>query len=75
MDRERLAFGLAVAAIVIVPGLSAALMHSLGYGTLGSVTWVLGYGAGVLAIWYAWIRPLDLRPPTSGSVEESERDG
>lgn len=74
-NREKLAFGVALAAIVVVPGLSAALVHSLGYETLGTVTWVVGYGSGVLTIWYVWIRPLDLHSPAGSSVEETDRDG
>ena len=73
-NREKLAFGLALVAIVVVPGLSAALLHSQGYSDLGSFTWVVGYGSGILAIWYIWIRPLDIRAP-AGAGEESERDG
>lgn len=74
-DREKVAFGLAIAAIVIVPGLSAAAINALGYPTLGTVIWVFGYGSGILTVWYVWIRPLDLRAPTSDVADDPERDG
>lgn len=73
-NREKLAFGLVLAAIVVVPGLATAVINSLGYSTLGSITWVIGYGSGVFAIWFVWLRPLDLRGPSGGSVEDAERD-
>lgn len=71
-NRETFAFGLALVAVVIVPGLTSAVVHSLGFSTLGTLTWMVGYGSGVLAIWYLWIRPLDLRPPTG---EDPDHDG
>lgn len=73
-NRDKLAFGLVLAAVVIVPGLGSAIIHSLGFPTLGTITWMIGYGSGVIAIWYVWIRPLDLRPPTSNPPEDSDGD-
>lgn len=69
-DREKLAFGLALVAAIVVPGLGAAAIHSQGYSTLGTATWVIGYGSGIVAIWYVWFRPLDLRGPTSGQADD-----
>ena len=71
-NRDRLAFGLALAAIVVVPGLSAAVIHSQGYSTLGTFTWVIGYGSGIVAIWYIWFRPLDLRGPNADVAEDAD---
>lgn len=73
-NREKLAFGLAVAAVVIVPGLASWVIHSLGHSTLGTITWMIGYGSGIIAMWYIWIRPLDLRPPSGRPPEDSESD-
>ena len=73
-NRDRLAFGLALVAIVVVPGLSAAFIHSQGYSTLGSFTWVIGYGSGIVAIWYVWIRPLDLGRSEGRTTEDAGRE-
>ena len=73
-NRDRLAFGLALVAIVLVPGLSAAFIHSQGYSTLGSFTWMIGYGSGVVAIWYVWIRPLDLGGSGADGAEDSDSE-
>lgn len=63
--------GLAVAAVVVVmPALIARFLTSLGYPSAGSVTWAVGYGAGVVFLWYIWIRPLDISAPEG--VEQSD---
>lgn len=73
--RERLAFGLALATVVVVPGLAAAALTSLGRETLGSVAWALGYGGGALLVWYLWLRPLDLTgPDVAAGAEDEEAD-
>lgn len=61
--RNGVAFGLTVATIVVVPGLAAALLTSMGYGTVGTVVWTIGFGGGVLFVWYRWLRPIDLTGP------------
>lgn len=55
---------------VVVPGVVNYALVQSGFGTLGTVIWVLGYGVGVLALWYVWLRPLDL----SGPEESDPRD-
>jgi hypothetical protein len=68
--RDKIAFGLTVIAVVVIPGLANAALSQIGYGTLGSVVWAVGYGSGALFIWYAYIRPLDIRAPESVEAEE-----
>ena len=52
----------------------------LGYDTLGSIVFVLGYGGMVFVIWFVWIRPLDITGPTgnagvdAGEPEEGDAD-
>lgn len=58
--RNKIAFGLAVATVVIVPGLAKYVLTAVGYGLVGTAVWAIGYGGGALAIWYLWIRPLEL---------------
>ena len=61
--RNKIAFGLAFATVVIVPGLAKYALTSMGYGTIGSAVWALGYGIGAIAMWAIWIKPLDLTGP------------
>jgi len=68
--RDKIAFGLTLVAVIVIPGLANAALSQLGYGTLGSVVWAVGYGTGALFIWYAYVRPLDIRAPESVETEE-----
>lgn len=58
---EKLRFGAMLAAGVVVPGLADYALNAAGYPTLGSVVWATGYATAMVALWYVWIRPLDLR--------------
>lgn len=44
-------------------GIVRRLLGELGYDALGAVVFVLGYGGMVVAIWYGWIRPMDITGP------------
>ncbi|SFR94215.1 hypothetical protein SAMN05216559_1474 [Halomicrobium zhouii] len=68
--RDKIAFGLTLVAIIVIPGVANAVLSQAGYGTLGSVVWAVGYGSGALFIWYAYIRPLNIRAPESVETEE-----
>lgn len=72
--RNKVAFGLAFATVVIVPGLANYVLSGLGYGLLGSLLWALGYGAGAVAMWAIWIRPLDLTGPDGAAGAEPGED-
>jgi len=74
VGRERLVFGLALATIVVVPGLAAAVLTSLGRDALASVGWALGYGGGAVLLWYRWLRPLDLTGPDAAAESEDGGD-
>ncbi|MFC6975729.1 hypothetical protein ACFQL1_15380 [Halomicroarcula sp. GCM10025709] len=73
---ESIALGATIAAVIIVPGLANGFLSTLGYPAVGSLVWALGYGLGVVLIWYEWIRPLDITGPEGVglSEEESSRD-
>jgi hypothetical protein len=76
MNRNNaLALGATIAAVVIVPGLANGLLSQAGYSLIGSAIWALGYGFGVIGIWYVWIRPLDITGPagTRGGDEPDEQ--
>lgn len=69
---DTLALGLTIAAVVIVPGLANGFLSGAGYPLVGSAIWALGYGLGVVFIWYEWIRPLDITGPEGVRVDEEE---
>ena len=71
MNRDdTLVLGLTIAAVVIVPGLANGFLSGAGYPLVGSAVWALGYGLGVIFIWYEWIRPLDITGPKGSGLDE-----
>ena len=58
---------LLVAAILLVgiagSGLARRALGELGYNDLGALVYIIGYGGMVVALWYGWIRPMDLTGP------------
>lgn len=68
--RDKIAFGLTLVAVVVLPGLANAALAELGYDTIGSVVWAVGYGSGALFVWYVWIRPLDITGPDGAETGE-----
>ncbi|MDS0283022.1 hypothetical protein [Haloarcula onubensis] len=64
--------GVTIAAVVIVPGLANGFLSQMGYPWVGSAVWAMGYGLGVVFIWYEWIRPLDITGPEGVGYEEDE---
>ncbi len=69
---EIIVLGLTVAAVVIVPGLANGLLSQWGYPWVGSAVWAMGYGLGVVFIWYEWIRPLDITGPEGVGYEDDD---
>lgn len=63
MDRGDVTLALALLVGVALTGQVTGLLRSAGLQVAGSAVWILGYGSIVLAAWYVWIRPLDLRAP------------
>ncbi|WP_135852977.1 hypothetical protein [Halorussus salinus] len=61
---EKLRFGAALAAGVILPGFLKYAFTTIGYARLGTAVWVSGYLTAILVVWYVWIRPLDLQGAT-----------
>lgn len=68
--RDKIALGLTLAAVIVIPGLANAALSNLGYGALGSLVWAVGYGSGALFVWYVYVRPLDIRAPEGVETEE-----
>jgi hypothetical protein len=71
---DTLVLGLTIAAVVIVPGLANGFLSQAGYPWVGSAVWALGYGLGVVYIWYVWIRPIDITGPTGVGGADEDRD-
>ena len=69
---DTIALGLTIAAVVIVPGLANGFLSQLGYPWVGSAVWAMGYGLGVVFIWYEWIRPIDITGPKGVRTDEEE---
>ena len=70
-------FALTLAAVILIPGFADYALASAGYKTLAGIVWTAGYGFGILAMWYRWIRPLDLTGPSGDqttAVEDSHQD-
>ncbi|SDY40494.1 hypothetical protein [Halobellus clavatus] len=44
-------------------GIVRRSLGELGYNALGELVFVLGYGGMVFAVWYGWIRPMDISGP------------
>ncbi|MFC7075834.1 hypothetical protein [Haloarcula halophila] len=72
---DSIALGVAIAAVVVVPGLANGFLNALGFPTVGSLVWALGYGLGVVFVWSEWIRPLDITGPEGVSLSEDESTG
>lgn len=73
LTRDNVALVALLLAGVVGSGLMRYWFGRLGMPTLGTIVFVLGYGAMVAAAWYGWVRPLDLTGPgneNAGDVEE-----
>jgi len=61
---SRLLLLLVAIAGVVLPGIGNYGFGQAGYATLGTVVWAGGYGLTAIAIWYYWIRPMDISGPS-----------
>lgn len=54
----------AIAAVgIAVSGIADYLLTTSGHVGLGRLAWTVGFGVTVLAVWYVWLRPMDLSGP------------
>lgn len=73
MARSKRAISAAIlVGAIVVPGVINYVLVRNGLGTLGTVVWALGYGTGILALWYVWLRPLDLSGPGASEMRNAE---
>jgi hypothetical protein len=63
LTRDKLLLAALLFVGVAGSGIARRLLGKLGYDNVGAVVFVLGYGGMVVAIWYVWIRPMDLTGP------------
>ncbi|WP_225307782.1 MULTISPECIES: hypothetical protein [unclassified Haloarcula] len=73
-SQDTVVLTLTVVAAIILPGLANWGFSTLGYPWVGSTVWALGYGLGVVFIWYEWVRPLDITGPEGVSRSEDSSD-
>lgn len=73
-SQDAVVLALTVVLVVVIPGLANWGFSTLGYPWVGSAVWALGYGAGVVFIWYEWIRPIDITGPEGVSQSEESSD-
>ena len=64
---SRRALLLIAVAGIIVPGILDFTLVQYGYSGVGSLVWTLGYGGAIIAVWYGWLRPLDITGDTGES--------
>lgn len=48
---------------IVVSGMADYLLSAEGYVGLGRVAWAVGFGVTVVAVWFLWLRPIDLVGP------------
>lgn len=68
-------FALVVVAGIVVPGLANFALTTVGFDTLGSAVWALGYGTMAVVLWYGWLRPLDITGPDDRGTAPDGADG
>lgn len=63
--RDRLLLVAVVLVGVVGSGVARWALGQAGFNNLGRLVFVMGYGGMVFAVWYGWIRPLDITGPDS----------
>lgn len=63
LTREKLLLAALLLVGIAGSGIARRALGELGYDNLGALVYVLGYGGMVVAIWYGWIRPMDITGP------------
>ena len=64
---SRRALVLVALAGIIIPGVLDFTLVQYGYSGVGSFVWTVGYGGAVIAVWYGWLRPLNITGDTGES--------
>ena len=68
VTRDRLLLAAVLVIGIAGTGIVRRQLGVLGFNDLGRLVFIFGYGLTVFAVWYGWIRPLDITGP------DAERD-
>lgn len=71
---SKVLFILIVLVGLIMPGLLVTLLERTNLSVLADIVWVFGYGTTIFAVWYIWIRPLELVGPSEQDTTRTEPD-
>ena len=63
LSRDKLLLAAVLLVGIAGSGIVRRLLGELGYNDLGALVFMLGYGGMIFAIWYGWIRPMDITGP------------
>lgn len=63
LTRDKLLLAALLFVGVAGSGIARRLLGELGYDDLGALVFLLGYGGMIVAIWYGWIRPMNITGP------------
>jgi hypothetical protein len=64
LTRSKLLLGLVLLSGIAGSGLARRALGEAGYSNLGVIVFIIGYAGMVFAVWFGWIRPLDITGPT-----------
>jgi|GEM_PF-246655 hypothetical protein len=64
LTRSKLLLGALLLSGIAGSGLARRALAEAGYNDLGVIIYTLGYAGMVFAVWFGWIRPLDITGPT-----------
>jgi hypothetical protein len=64
ITRDRLLLAAVLVVGIAGTGVVRRQLGVLGYNDLGRLVFIFGYGLTVFAVWYGWIRPIDISGPS-----------
>lgn len=74
---SKVKFAIILTVGIVVPGTLAYAFSMSEFSQVGTIIWVLGYGATIVVIWYNWVRPINFEiigPEVSVDKQDSPSD-